>query len=115
MTVTKIDETAEVEWTKYQGDSLTIDVAEVDSTGSPIDFTGATPRLQVGTITETTSGVVVTNGLTDGTLSYFVPDTVMSTLAVGEYDLAVEVYYAATATRRTLFTGTLVLLEDVRT
>jgi hypothetical protein len=115
MTTTKIDETLTVDWTRYQGDSLTIDIEEVDSTGAAVDYTGATPRLQVGTITETTSGVVVTNGLTAGTLSFFIPDTVMATLAVDEYDIAVEVYYSATHIRRTLFTGTLTLIEDVRT
>jgi hypothetical protein len=114
MSATKIDETTKVEWTRYQGDSLTIDIAEVDSNGASVDYTGATPRLAVGTITETTSGVVVTNGLTAGTLSFFIPDTVMATLAVSDYDIAVEVYYASTATRRTLFTGTLSLIEDVR-
>jgi hypothetical protein len=112
---TKINETATVEWTKYQGDSLTIDITEVDESGSPVNFTGATPRIAVSTITESTSGVVITNGGALGTLLIFIPDTVMATLVVGEYDMAVEVYYAATAVRRTLFTGTLILEEDVRT
>lgn len=115
MTTTKIDETATIEWTKYQGDSLTIDITEVDETGSPVNYTGATPRLQIGTtINESTSGVSITNGGELGTLLIFVPDTVMATLAVGEYDIAVEVYYSATAVRRTLFTGTLILEEDIR-
>lgn len=115
MSTTKIDETAEIEWTRYQGDSLTIDVLERDANNALVDFTGCTPRMAVGTITESTVGVVVTNGLTAGTLKFFIPDDVMATLPVGDYDMAVEVYTAGTKTRRTIFTGTLTLVEDVRT
>lgn len=112
---TKIDETSEVEWIRYQGDSLSIEISEVDSNNSPIDYTGYVVRFAVGTINESTSGVTATHTGASGTISIFVPDDVMDDLIVNEYDVAVEVYNSTTKTRRTLFTGTLVLIEDVRT
>lgn len=115
MTVTKIDETSEIEWTRYQGDSLPINISEVDSNGAPIDYTGYVVRFSVGTINESTSGVTATHTGSSGTISIFVPDDVMDDLVVGEYDIAVEIYNSTTKTRRTLLTGTLVLIEDVRT
>ncbi|MCK9569723.1 hypothetical protein M0R72_12340 [Candidatus Pacearchaeota archaeon] len=115
MTITKIDETAEVDWTRYQGDSMTIEIYEEDSNGDPIDYTGGTVRFAVGTINEATSGVTAAHGSTLGTISIFIPDSVMDDLEVGDYDLAVEIYFAATTIRRTLLTGAVHLVEDVRT
>lgn len=115
MTITKINETCEVEWTKYQGDSMSIDfTVKVKSTQTPVDISGATIRFAVGTINESTSGVVVTNGGVLGTVAIFIPDTVMDDLVVDEYDMAVELYFAGTSVRYTIFTGTLILEEDYR-
>lgn len=113
---TWIDETADVKWKKYHGDSLSIYfTAKNKSTQLPIDITLATIRFCVGTLNESTSGVVVVNGGALGTVSIFIPDTVMDDLDAGNHDMAVELYYSATNVRYTVFTGTLMLEEDYRT
>lgn len=102
---------------KYpHGDSLPIYLEETDQNGAPIDYTGYVVRFAIGsTINESTSGVTATHTGTSGTISIFVPDTVMDDLSVGEYNMAIEIYYAAINTRRTLCIGTLQIVEDVRT
>jgi hypothetical protein len=112
MTKTRINETAEVELKKYRGDSLTLPFA-VTAGGSPVDITEATIRFLVGTIDEETVGVDVTNGGALGTGIIFIPDTVMDDLAIGNHDLAVELYWADDDIRKTLFTGTLILVDDL--
>ena len=117
--MTKVDETEELNWIKYQGDSLTLSLLWEDENGSPVDITDYTIRFQIGptggtNINESTSGTVETNGGAAGTVDIFVPDDVMATLPVGDYDWAVELYKSSTKTRRTLFSGVLTLEEDLR-
>jgi hypothetical protein len=118
--MTTIDDTNTLDLVQYQGDSFTLDIEELDSANVPVTFVGATFRLQIGgtpaapTITESTSGVSITNGGALGTAAIVVSYTAMSALATGDHDMALEVTYA-TGIRRTLFTGVLTLIEDVRT
>lgn len=105
----------EIELENYRGDSFSMDITVEDEVGDPEDFTGATFRLAIGTtITEVTSGVTITDGDALGTVSVFCNYTVMDTLTVGVYDIALEATWAATGRRETILKGTLELLEDVR-
>ena len=112
--MTDVDETNELNITKYRGDSFVLDLLETDANGDPVDLTSATVRVQIGTLTESTSGVTITNGGTAGTLNIVASYAAMAALAVGNHDIAVEVTYSS-GIRRTMFTGSLELVEDVRT
>lgn len=116
MTSIFIDETLTVNWKKYHGDSLPIRFAmKYKSNQQPVDITLATIKCTVGTITEASSGVVVTNGGATGIVSIFIPDTTMDDLTAGTtYDVEVQLSYAD-GTRRTVFNGSLELAEDVIT
>lgn len=111
-----IDETAEINWIKYHGDSMHIYFSlKYKSSQLPVDITLATIKCTVGTITEASSGVVVTNGGATGVVSIFIPDTTMDDLTAGAtYDVEVQLSYASGA-RYTLFNGTLELREDIIT
>jgi hypothetical protein len=105
----------EIEIEIYRGDSLELLVTAVnEDDGLPVDLTGATFRLTIGsTITEATSGVTITGHDALGTVDVFATYTAMDTLEVGEYNIALEATWSATGKRDTLFMGILVLAEDV--
>jgi hypothetical protein len=105
----------EIELENYRGDSFQMDILVEDEDGNPEDFTGATFRMAIGTtILETTSGVTITDNDAGGTVFVFINYTVMSTLAVGTYDIDVEATWTATGRRETILKGVLEIIEDVR-
>lgn len=112
----RIDETAEINFVKYHGDSFSIRFAlKYKSNQLPVDITLATIKVTVGTLTEASSGVTVTNGGTTGIVNIFIPDTTMDDLTAGTtYDVEVQLSYAS-GVRYTVFSGSLELLEDVIT
>jgi archaellin len=113
MSATKINETKEIEWTRYRGDSFQIYITvKNETTKEPIDITDATIRFLVGTIDEETLGVVTTNGGALGTIDIFIPSSVMDDLDIGDYNVAVELYYADDDIRNTICTGKLILEDD---
>lgn len=105
---------SEIDLEAYHGDSLVLPISAVDSLGAPVSLVGATFRFQCGTILETTSGVVIDAGDALGNTKVTVSYTAMSALALGAHDLAFEITFP-NGIRETWFTGTLTILEDVRT
>ena len=97
----------------FEGDTFRKIITLRDGAGALVDITGATIRMKLGSLNETSSGVTITNGGAAGTITIEVTYTAMAAfIAEYTYDIAVEVTMAGI--RKTLFTGHFIVLEDVR-
>jgi len=104
----------EVEMEGFEGDTFLKTFTIKDDAGNIIDITGATFRLKLGSINESTSGVTITNGGATGEVEIKISYTAMEALAADDdYEIALEMTDAS-GVRTTLFTGTFTVLEDVR-
>ena len=93
-----------VRLTGFAGDAFYLLCTVKDSTGTVINLTGATIDFELGSLTEATSGVTVTNGNTAGTITITATDAAMAAITVGDYDISVR--YTLSGSSTTLFTGT---------
>ena len=100
-----------VAFKEFTGDSFAYAVTLKDETGAVVtlDLSSATFDFIVGTINESTSGVTITGG--NGTVSISVTKTAMAALAAGDHDISLR--YTISEVQRTLFKGTITLLEAV--
>ena len=97
----------------FEGDTFRKIITLRDGAGALVDITGATIRMTLGSLDETSSGVTITNGGAAGTITIEVTYAAMAVfVAEYTYNIAVEVTLAGI--RKTLFTGHFIVLEDVR-
>lgn len=100
-----------VRLTGFAGDAFYMLCTVTDSTGSVVDLTGATIDFVLGTLTEASSGVTVTNGTTAGTITVECNDTAMAAITVGDHDISLR--YTILGSSSTLFSGTYTARESV--
>lgn len=88
----------------FAGDALYMVCTVKDSAGVAVDLTGATIDFELGTLTEATSGITVTNGDDAGTITIEGTDAAMAAITAGSH--AISVRYTLSGKSYTLFTGT---------
>lgn len=95
----------------FAGDAFYCLLTIKDSTGAAVNLTGATIDFELGSLTEATSGVTVTNGNSAGTITIEANDTAMAAITAGDYQISVR--YTLSGNSSTLFTGTYTAKETV--
>lgn len=88
----------------FAGDALYLLCTVKDSNGSVVDLTGATVDFELGSLTESSSGVTVTNGNAAGTITIQATDAAMAAITAGIHMISVR--YTISGKSYTLFTGT---------
>lgn len=113
MTITKEFEDDQFEDDGFQGDSFDYLVYVRDGSGALVNLTGFTFTFVLGSLTQSSSGVTVTNGNAAGTVRIQITSTAMSALAVGDHDIALTIVESASV-RRTVLAGTYTIKDDLQ-
>lgn len=93
-----------VRFAGFVGDAFSMTCTVKYSSGALVNLTGATIDFEMGSLTEATSGVTVTNGNAAGTITIAITDAAMAAITAGDHDISVR--YTLSGSSTTLFVGT---------
>lgn len=111
--------TQTVNWTAGQGETWSLSLTWKQSTGTPVDLTGYTARMQAretygasSTVLSLTSGSGITLGGTAGTIAISVPASTTAAIGAATYVWDLEVVSGGSAVTR-LVQGNLIVTPEV--